>query len=47
MRSYKARKDMSRLKEQYAEKIRKNDIALKCRIEKASSDYVDVMFLCE
>ena len=36
---------MSRLRDQRAEKMRKDELALQCRIEKISSDHVDIMFL--
>ena len=47
MRPYKARRDLLRLKEQRAKKRRKDEIALKSRMSKASEDHIDIMFLCE
>ena len=47
MRVEKARRDFHRLKEQRAEKRRKDEIALQERIEKASADHVETLFLYE
>ena len=47
MRVEKARRDFHRLKEQRAEKRRKDEIAFRDQMEKASADHVDMLFLYE
>jgi len=47
MRPHKARRDLLRLKEQRAEKRRKDKIALESRMSKVSEDHIDIMFLYE
>ena len=38
---------MPRLRDQRAEKMRKDELALQCRMKKSSSDHADTMFLYE
>jgi len=47
MRVEKARRDFYQLKEQYSKKRIKYEIALREQMEKASAEYVELMFLYE
>ena len=47
MRVEKARRDLQRLKEQRAEKRRKDELALEERMEKASEEHAEILFLYE